>query len=379
MSIVRQGSLKNNVKCLIACAVFSAGFCFLSNSNSFAKEEKKQDIEHYNIQAKIAYNNGKYEEALGWWDKTIAADPENKEALSQVKKVRLKLDQIKEKKEKRSPRKEAAASVAQGQKQVLPELPAKPVIEIAPASEATREPEKKTGTSAVEEPKKADGAVPAAVTEPAKTTAPVKEAASKAAEGQPRAVANKTAIPAQKLLVPANAAQENSKSAIQAGKERKVEAYIAEGKVYYGQRRFSWAISEWQKALKLDPSNKTVTGYIERAGERIKKKDQGKLPLEIDMLSGAAKANALAAADKSQTPDIAWENEEGLKQTIERYTSEGKKYYGQHHFEWAISEWRKALKLDPTNKTVSGYIDRAQERLTKKTQDKGPLLSLIHI
>lgn len=66
------------------------------------------------------------------------------------------------------------------------------------------------------------------------------------------------------------------------------QKYILEGKKYYRQHRYNWAISEWKKALKADPGNVEVVAYIEHAEARSRQKPNEREPLEPEMLPGPA-------------------------------------------------------------------------------------------
>lgn len=160
-------------------------FVIIGNLFSFALAgEDKKELNHCLIQARIEYENARYENAIDWWNKALAISPGNREALKYVDKAKEKL---------------------------LNEY----------GRETVRTPE---------------GEIKTIQAKPSK----MKERASK---------------------------------------------YILEGKKYYCQRMYDWAISEWEKALVVDPGNIEVAEYIERARVRIKKKPASDVkPIETDML-----------------------------------------------------------------------------------------------
>ena len=72
-------------------------FLFLFFNLSFAETDQKKELNHCLIQAKIQYNSSQYEEALEWYNKALAIDPQNKEALKYTKKAQEKLARKKQK------------------------------------------------------------------------------------------------------------------------------------------------------------------------------------------------------------------------------------------------------------------------------------------
>lgn len=156
--------------CLFYCLSL---FSNLSFAETNQKSVQKKELNHCLIQAKIQYSDFNYEEALEWYDKALAIDPQNKEALKYSKKAREKLEK--------------------------------------------REPKESPRTK--------------------KTT-----------------------------------------------KQRRIEIYIANGKKYYSQERYNWAATEWKRALVLDPDNEQVKGYVERATQRLHQKARDRGPVEADMI-----------------------------------------------------------------------------------------------
>lgn len=167
--------------------ILISAFCIFNLSILAFAENYKKEIRHCLIQARIEYDNSEYEKALEWWNKALALDPQNKEALRYVKKVEGKL---------------------------------------------------------------AKGKV------------------------------------------------------ISKGK-RTADGYILQGKKYYCQHRYSWAISEWEKALKVDPGNKEVLPYIEKAQTRLKQKKSERKPIEFNMLVKApAPERPLAVFEKPKKEEL---------------------------------------------------------------------------
>jgi len=172
------------MKIFVVFFIFFASF----NISTFAAGDIAKEVNHYLIQARIRYDNSRYEEAIELCNKALALDPQSKEALDFVEKAQEKIYQY----------------------------------DIA-TRDRLRKPENENRP-----------------------------------EGE-----NKT---------------EN---------EKKAEPYILQGKKYYNKERFNWAASEWEKALKIDPANKEALNYLERARVRLKQKNSEQIPIESDMILNA--------------------------------------------------------------------------------------------
>ncbi|MDD5449317.1 MAG: TolC family protein [Candidatus Omnitrophica bacterium] len=90
-------------------------------------QDNKKEINHYLIQARIKYDNSKYEEAIEWYNKALELDPSNKKALKYIKKAKDKSARVGKKNEARQTKNKAAAKTSpmpksKGMAPVMPEI-----------------------------------------------------------------------------------------------------------------------------------------------------------------------------------------------------------------------------------------------------------------
>ncbi len=137
--------------------------------------------------------------------------------------------------------------------------------------------------------------------------------------------------------------------------EKELSHCLIQGRIQYDNSNYEAALEWWNKALILDPRNAAALKYYTKVKE--------KLPA-----LGAVSAPA-PVQPKEKIPFIA----SRVKKKSSRYILQGKKYYCQHRYDWAISEWETALKLDPTNAEIADYIEKAKSRLKEKPSGRKPI------
>jgi type II secretory pathway component GspD/PulD (secretin) len=105
------------------------------------------------------------------------------------------------------------------------------------------------------------------------------------------------------------------------------QGYISRGQQHLDQRRFREAISEFNRALLLEPTS-----------EEAKK--------------GIIKANQGLAAHPSEGPVEL--------DRIEFHLTKGTEYYDAEKYDEAIAEWEEVLRIEPDNKLARSLIDAGQ-------------------
>jgi len=103
-------------------------------------------------------------------------------------------------------------------------------------------------------------------------------------------------------------------------KKSDVQSIIQEGKAYHEKGELKKAIASFEQALKLEPGNTD------------------------------------AATQLQATQDE-------LKASVDSHLKQGIKYFNQENLEDAMTEWKKVLELDPTNKDALDYKEKTQKRL----------------
>ncbi len=368
-----QKSKKANTKLqtfLICFFIVSCFFYGKFNALSFAKGENNRELAHCLIQARIQYDNSHYKEALDWWEKALKLDPQNKEALKYVEKARAKMPKT-EKPEPHPPSPAPAAELNQ------PKLPVEgptekaeikseqpPVLAQAKAENAKSEEKKESVSSAnmnVEKPKENKPAL----SEPVKKETPKPETVKLTPPEQKKSIFQKlfswtgavkneprntgqvskkeqktAALPAVKAP-PAQQAKarspapdaENLPAGVKGKDKDGLTHCLMQGRIQYDNGHYKEALDWWNKALKLDPQNKEALKYRKKSQEKV------------------SKVHA---------------------KRIELYIVQGKKYYCQNRYNWAISEWQTALRMDPDNQEVRQYIERARGKMKQKPPERGP-------
>ena len=120
--------------------------------------------------------------------------------------------------------------------------------------------------------------------------------------------------------------------------EKQVKEYQKTGYSYYKKKIYEEAISEYEKALILDPQNKK-TKYLIKSAEKRMEKERIR---QANIKKTKERKEAKALIDK------------------------GKYYYKRKMYYEAIAEFEKALLLDPDNKTARSLNDKARKKIGKE-------------
>ncbi|MFH1847604.1 MAG: tetratricopeptide repeat protein, partial [Candidatus Omnitrophota bacterium] len=110
--------------------------------------------------------------------------------------------------------------------------------------------------------------------------------------------------------------------------------YMNQARIHYDHARYREAIDWWQKAKPLDPQNQKIDRYIKRATKK----------LNIPETKAEKKTGALV--------------------------NRGRSYYSKGRYQWALDEWQAAARLDPGDVKIQRYIERAQNKLKQKPEDR---------
>lgn len=86
------GDRLRNLRSKMKNLIFIFTFCILNFLPLALAGEYEKELNHCLIQARIQYDNSRYEEAIEWWSKALKLDSQNKEALKYIKKAQEKLD-----------------------------------------------------------------------------------------------------------------------------------------------------------------------------------------------------------------------------------------------------------------------------------------------
>jgi outer membrane protein TolC len=134
------------------------------------------------------------------------------------------------------------------------------------------------------------------------------------------------------------------------GNKKEVSHYLIQARIKYDSSRYKEALELWSKVLALDPQNKEALKYINKTQKK----------------TGLTFQNGRVTAEKMLTkPSI-------FQKRANKYIIQGKKYYSQGRYNWAISEWKKALLIDPSNTEIAEYIEKTAARLKQKPEERKP-------
>lgn len=147
-----------------------------------------------------------------------------------------------------------------------------------------------------------------------------------------------------------------------------INEHIDSGVEFLTKGDYERAISEWNKVLELDPTNRTANEYLV--------KTKALLTEEISKLTGEARQ--LESQQKFGEALTKWkevlqldkENSEALR-GVERITKKieevhhinlGFQYFANNEFDKAAVEFKAALALNPENKSAAEYLRRSVGR-----------------
>ena len=168
------------------------------------------------------------------------------------------------------------------------------------------------------------------------------------------------------------------------------ELYYAQGTVFYIKGEWAKAISQWENALKIDPSNKEISEFIKIARKRRQEEEafekaevlyrdglaqynKGKINEAIKQLEEVIKFNPqhrraqeLLAKVREKVAEIKKEERaRRLRETVDKRYFRGIDYYAEGQFNKAIKEWRGVLKIDPTHRGAKEYLKKARDKIAR--------------
>jgi tetratricopeptide (TPR) repeat protein len=156
--------------------------------------------------------------------------------------------------------------------------------------------------------------------------------------------------------------------------------YLASGKKLYGQRRYTEAIGEWDKAKPYTANMAYLDKLISRAREQMKLEAAEK-QRRADQAAARAKAEeearAKEAADRKKAEAEAARQgktveeikkpagvSEENKAAAQQHYLEGLKYFQNSNYEKARDEWTIARQLDPGNADAGAGLKRIEQILS---------------
>lgn len=168
------------------------------------------------------------------------------------------------------------------------------------------------------------------------------------------------------------------------------ELYYAQGIIFYIKGEWAKAISQWENAVKIDPSNKEISEFLNIARKRQQEEEafekaevlyrdglaqynNGKINEAIKQLEEVIKLNPqhrkaqeLLAKVREKAADIKKEERERMiRETVERHYFKGIDYYAEGQFNNAIKEWEEVLKIDPTHSGAKEYLNKARDKIAQ--------------
>lgn len=154
--------------------------------------------------------------------------------------------------------------------------------------------------------------------------------------------------------------------------------YIAEGKKYYGRRKYNSAISAWNKAKPYSGRVVYITRLINRTKEQIKREKaakkrraeeaalrrkeaaERKKKEEEDRKNSFSKSKSGPIKNDLQKKRILEEN----RLTSQQHYLNGLKYFQNSNYEKARNEWNIAKQLDPENSDAKAGLKRIEQILS---------------
>ena len=145
-----------------------------------------------------------------------------------------------------------------------------------------------------------------------------------------------------------------------------VARHCNEAASLYAQKRYTSAISEWEKVLELDPGHKNARNQIAKAKRRLKKETDELLKSASDLVG---QKKLLAALEKVEAvlkrnpgdPEAAQKKRDiknRLRQAADIHLQKGIDLFNRNELTLAEGHLRMALKLAPNNPTVNKYLDK---------------------
>lgn len=157
--------------------------------------------------------------------------------------------------------------------------------------------------------------------------------------------------------------------------------YLSSGKKYYGARRYTEAIGEWDKAKPYTANMAYLDKLISRAREqmkaesdekrrrseqaarRAKAEEEARAKEEADRIKAEAEAKRKGTAVEETVKKPAGISEENRLAGQQHYM-EGLKFFQNSNYEKARDEWTIARQLDPGNADAATGLKRIEQILS---------------
>lgn len=183
-------------------------------------------------------------------------------------------------------------------------------------------------------------------------------------------------------LDPANSTAKEYLAKTQALLTEQISKHVTEAGRLESQKKYGEALSEWRKALRLDPEHSRAISGVERITRKIAEAHHINLGFEyftggdFDMAAIEFKA-ALALNPENKTAVEYLRKSVGRKSLIEiagdrevwRLYLKGIEYFTNAEYEEAIRVWEEVLRLDPENENAVRNIEEARLRLRKGVEE----------
>ncbi|MFB0526684.1 MAG: tetratricopeptide repeat protein [bacterium] len=168
------------------------------------------------------------------------------------------------------------------------------------------------------------------------------------------------------------------------------ELYYAQGIIFYIKSEWGKAISQWENVIKIDPSNKETSEFIEIAEKRRQEEEafekaevlyrdglasynEGKINEAVKQLKEVIKFNPehrkareLLAKAGEKVAEIKKEEEaRKIRETVDKSYFRGIDYYAEGQFNKAIKEWKEVLRLNPTHAGAKEYLKKARDKVAR--------------
>jgi tetratricopeptide (TPR) repeat protein len=150
----------------------------------------------------------------------------------------------------------------------------------------------------------------------------------------------------------------------------KIAQYFAQGLDMYSRKKYTAAISEWEKIISIDSAHQAAHDYVRQAKLKIKEQVVELLKRADWYMSSRQWLNA--AHEINRALAIEPRNDDGLakkkmiKATLRKLSSEhaqkGIKLYGQGEYGLAETEFKMSLNYDVSNTNARDYLTRIKSK-----------------
>ena len=171
---------------------------------------------------------------------------------------------------------------------------------------------------------------------------------------------------------------ELEKSRKGAGTAKKVAKHYNTAALLHAQKRYVYAVIEWEKVLELDPGHKKARRQMAKTKERLEEETKellasaSELIEQNDLVAALKKVRAVLLRNPADSPATQRESEIliMLKEETERHLQKGIYLFYQNELAQAEGELRMALNLTPDNVTAREYLGKILTSGMSKGKDR---------